>query len=117
MSRLQEADGLGTCFNDNLRNEFLIVVFGKHWLNAVGLGADGVNEGDVLAVQITINVVAAWKSVSGGSGKRGRKNHAVQAFHRHEMFAHDESRRAVVGETIVKLSRVIFHQNYDCGFG
>jgi hypothetical protein len=51
------------------------------------LGADGINESDVFAIWIAINVVATGKSFSGG--KRGGEQDSVRAFDGHEVFAHN----------------------------
>src|SRR5437867_1164515 len=115
MSRLQEADRLVSGLDDDLGHKCFVVTFGKHRLNPVGLRTNGINEGDVIAVWIAINVVAAWKPVP--SSECGGKNHAVLAFHGNKMFTHDEGGSAVVGKVVVKLSQVIAHRIHDCGFG
>jgi hypothetical protein len=95
----------------DLRDEMLVLVLGEQRLDAVRLGTDAVDQADVGAVRVGVDVVPSGESVAGG--ERGREQHAIRAFNRHEVFADDEGRRAVVVQEVVELVQ-IGHRSDSC---
>ena len=74
---------------------------GEERLDPVGLRADAVDQGDVLAVGIAVDVVATGEPIACGEG--GREENAIGAFDGDELFANDECGGAALGEILVEL--------------
>ena len=104
---LKEAHGFRACLYYDLRNERRVIRFGEHWLNAIRLRAEAVNQRDIFPIEITINVVATGKAIAGGKG--GWKQNAVRPFNRDEVFADNKRGRAATSKVMVELSEFVVH--------
>jgi hypothetical protein len=66
VASFEKANAFCPGVDGDLRNEASVVGLGKQRLDAVGLRADAIDQSDVFAVRIAVNVIASGKAIACG---------------------------------------------------